>query len=353
VIANLHDLLRAKRQELIDRWSQRIQSSLTAEPLARGELVDQMPFFIDDLIAALHPVAAPLPGASPSAEEHGGQRLRLGFDAGEVIREYGILQSCIYDMAKKEGLVLCNADCELLSTSVNAGTAAAISQFVHERDAELQRQSAEHMGFIAHELRNPLGSARMAFALLGEKGALQEERSAQVLDRSLRRVSELIDNALTHSWLESGAPPRLEAIGLSNLLTEVANEAALEARARGIEIVTAAEAVIFQADIRLLRSSVSNLLRNALKFSRANSTVVLRGRRHDGGVAIEVQDACGGLPPGKAEELFAPFAQQGADRSGFGLGLAIARQAVEAHHGTVRVQNRPSEGCTFIIELPG
>ncbi|HEX9102683.1 MAG TPA: HAMP domain-containing sensor histidine kinase, partial [Polyangia bacterium] len=67
---------------------------------------------------------------------------------------------------------------------------------------------------------------------------------------------------------------------------------------------------------------------------------------------IEVQDQCGGLPPGKTEELFSPFVQKGADRSGFGLGLAIARQAAESHHGTVKVANLPGVGCVFTIDLP-
>jgi len=69
-------------------------------------------------------------------------------------------------------------------------------------------------------------------------------------------------------------------------------------------------------------------------------------------IIIHVHDACGGLPAGQAEKLFAPFIQEGTDRSGFGLGLSIARQAVVAHGGTMRVLSSPGEGCTFTIELP-
>ncbi len=72
----------------------------------------------------------------------------------------------------------------------------------------------------------------------------------------------------------------------------------------------------------------------------------------DGRICIEVADACGGLPPGRADELFTPMIQRGEDRSGFGLGLAIALQAAEAHHGTIRVRDLPGHGCVFVLDLP-
>jgi signal transduction histidine kinase len=58
------------------------------------------------------------------------------------------------------------------------------------------------------------------------------------------------------------------------------------------------------------------------------------------------------VPPGKAEELFAPLVQRGENRSGFGLGLSIALQAAEAHNGTIKVRDVPGTGCTFVLDLP-
>ncbi len=93
-----------------------------------------------------------------------------------------------------------------------------------------------------------------------------------------------------------------------------------------------------------------NLLVNAMKFSPEGATITLRAPAGDQGVTIQVQDQCGGLPSGK--DLFAPFVQAGADRTGFGLGLAIARQAAEAHGGTLRAHDVPGTGCTFELSLP-
>ena len=64
-------------------------------------------------------------------------------------------------------------------------------------------------------------------------------------------------------------------------------------------------------------------------------------------VVIEVEDSCGGLPRGSAERMFLPFVQVGEDKSGYGLGLAIARQAVEAHGGSLSAHDHPGEGCTM------
>ena len=105
-------------------------------------------------------------------------------------------------------------------------------------------------------------------------------------------------------------------------------------------------------DPRLIRSALGNLLRNAVKYTRSGTMVELRGRIRNGHAEIEVEDRCGGLEPGKVEEAFSPFVRLNTGENGFGLGLAIAKQAVDAHGGSIRVQNLPSKGCIFVLELP-
>ena len=69
-------------------------------------------------------------------------------------------------------------------------------------------------------------------------------------------------------------------------------------------------------------------------------------------ILIDVEDSCGGLPPGDFEEMFMPFTQGGSDRSGLGLGLSICRRSVEANNGLLRVRDVPGSGCNFTIDLP-
>ena len=80
--------------------------------------------------------------------------------------------------------------------------------------------------------------------------------------------------------------------------------------------------------------------------------MVLRARAERGRLLIETEDECGGIPPSKGD-LFQVFGdRRGGDRSGLGLGLSIARKAVRAHGGEIRIRNLPGKGCVFTIEVP-
>jgi signal transduction histidine kinase len=106
------------------------------------------------------------------------------------------------------------------------------------------------------------------------------------------------------------------------------------------------------ADRALLISAVTNLLQNAFKFTVAHSEVSLHAYGVADRVRIDVEDHCGGLPPGIADSMFLPFTQGSADKSGLGLGLSIARRVVEANQGTLTVHDRPGSGCVFTVDLP-
>ena len=241
----------------------------------------------------------------------------------------------------------------MISRWLNGGIANAVSQYVNDRDTELQRQAAEHLGFIAHEIRNPLSSVSMAFRLLRKGPLAQGGRAVDLFERNLRRTVDVIDNALHHAALNMGVAPQLETLSLETLLKEVELDWSAEAEAKGIRVeVDALDGLTIQADPRLLNSALSNLLQNALKFSEPNSTIRMRVKRNETQVLIEVEDACGGLPPGQAEDLFKPLVQRGKDHSGFGLGLSISQQAAQAHRGALTVRDLPGRGCIFTLQLP-
>ena len=96
---------------------------------------------------------------------------------------------------------------------------------------------------------------------------------------------------------------------------------------------------------------MGNLLQNAFKFTHHGSEVSLHAYANADRILIDISDCCGGLPPG-AESMFLPFTQQGGDRSGLGLGLAICQRSVEANNGVIRVRDLPGHGCVFTIDLP-
>ena len=99
---------------------------------------------------------------------------------------------------------------------------------------------------------------------------------------------------------------------------------------------------------------MANLLQNAFKFTRQGTEVRLTAYASGTRVLIDVIDHCGGLPPGSPEKLFVPFFQHRPSKPnlGLGLGLAMARRAIEADAGTLTVRDAPGLGCVFTISLP-
>ena len=128
----------------------------------------------------------------------------------------------------------------------------------------------------------------------------------------------------------------------------------MEAKDRGLTLTIspADKGLAVEADRQMIASAVANLLQNAFKFTRPRGHVSLTAHAVAERVVIEIEDECGGLPPGKTEELFQPFEQRSGDRTGLGLGLSISRRGVEANGGKLRVRNLPGTGCIFTIDLP-
>jgi signal transduction histidine kinase len=355
----LHDVLTAKRGEVMARWKEQVRGTLAPESMPHFELVDHLPEFLDEIVVALRFDAGlssrqPPEEESPTAAGHGQQRLRLGFSLDSVVREYGALRDAIVATAQEAGEPITLREMEVAFSAIISGIAVAVSEYAHQRDAELARQANEHFAFIAHELRNPLSAAILAFRQLKTKGQLPSEgRTVVALERGLQHTNELIEQTLQIARVASGIELRREPTTLGFIFDEVELGSIAEAESKNIELRRVLERdEPIHVDVRLVRSAVGNLLRNAIKCTPAGREVELRGSIDNGRVVIEVEDRCGGLEPGKVEQAFAPFVRLDTRQSGFGLGLAIAKQAVDAHAGTIRVQNLPGKGCIFILELP-
>jgi signal transduction histidine kinase len=117
-------------------------------------------------------------------------------------------------------------------------------------------------------------------------------------------------------------------------------------------VIPVDDGVAIEADRQVLAAAVRNLLQNAFKFTRPRTTVTLRVCAPAERVLIEIQDECGGLPGENLDELFRPFEQRSADRTGLGLGLALSRAGIEANSGRIYARNLPGRGCVFAVDLP-
>jgi signal transduction histidine kinase len=140
--------------------------------------------------------------------------------------------------------------------------------------------------------------------------------------------------------------------GFIEELTSAARAARINAKGITFTVMPVEDGVAIEADRQVLASVVTNILQNAFKFTRPRTKVTLRAGASAERVLIEIQDECGGLPSGDANELFRPFEQRSTNRTGLGLGLAFSRSAVEANHGRIYARNLPDSGCIFTIDLP-
>jgi hypothetical protein len=159
-------------------------------------------------------------------------------------------------------------------------------------------------------------------------------------------MHNLINRSLTDVRTMAELPARRQMIAVADFIAEVHLSASLEAEVREcafiVDPVDASLGICVDRD--LLLSALGNLLQNAFKFTRCHTRVVLKAFAAGDRVLIEVEDSCGGLPAGDVEQMFQPFTQNGHDKSGVGLGLAICRRSVEANGGTLGVRDVPDSG---------
>jgi signal transduction histidine kinase len=348
---NLGEMLAAKKDRVLQRWTETVRGGIDPAATPRLEIIDHLPSFLDEVARAL--CKGKCVETSEIAAEHGVQRFALGFSLDAVVREYGALYDAIVEEAAAAAVATTTEERDALTGCVITGIADAVSEYQRQRDAEQQRQANEHFAFVAHELRNPLGSALTALSLLLSRGKISDKRLADILHRSLRRMSDLIEASLRVARLGNSIAIQPTKVMLRRLLVDVEASASAEAEAKGVELRVDVEGDLeLFVDTRLVHSALTNLVRNAVKFTHEGGSVQIRAKRERSCLLIEVEDRCGGLPPGAAEKAFVPFAQMGSDRTGFGLGLPIAKQAADAHGGTIRIQNLPGKGCIFALELP-
>lgn len=345
---HLSDFIEAHKSEVIERWKQGVVRRLST-PLEESQLVNDLPEFIDEVVHLLQTPTETWEHMDGAAS-HGQQRVRVGLDIGGLTEEMALVGECILALANEAGHTFSSAQiCRLLRV-MSKGTSTSVRAYAAKRDEQLSAQAAQHFSFIAHEIRNPLGTARLACQLLADEGA--PEKHLRRLERALEQLSDLVDNSLVRARLEGEPELRLQTVSARDLLDDACGDLGAHIERRGQSLRIEADAFELDVDRKVMVSALSNLVRNAVKFSRNEGCIVVRARQEDERALFEIQDECGGMPEELPAKLFAPFVQAGNDRTGFGLGLMIVKQAVEAHRGSIRVANMPPTGCCFIVDIP-
>lgn len=317
---------------------------------ARPAPVAGLESFVDQLIANLATgEAGTLVALGRTAGLHGGELRANGYSRSQVVHEYGNVCQAVTQLAIEAAQPVTLHEFQALNRCIDDAIASAVG----EADEDAAAPGAESIyPALIHEIRNHLNTANLAFALLG-KGEGAQDVPLKVLERSLAGLRQLVEVSLLNVRISNGLQPRVEDIMVAPLVEELAAAARLAASAQRCKFVSSAvdAELCVRADRRLLHSAVWNLLQNAFKFTRLGTTVSLEAFRRGDGVWLAVTDQCGGLPARSEKSLFTVYEQRSNDRSGLGIGLAIARRALEACGGTLDVQDAPGAGCTFAVRM--
>ena len=210
---------------------------------------------------------------------------------------------------------------------------------------------------VSHELRSPLARLQAAIGLARQQPE-KLEASLDRIERESGRLDELVGELLTLSRLEAGTSGAAdEDIDLVELVAGIVDDARFEAEATGRQVRFSGESeAIVRIRAELLHRAFENVIRNAVKYTREGTAVEVQVERRfaPDRLIVTVDDWGPGAPDSDLQAVFEPFFRAGAGvkTAGFGLGLAIARRAVEAHGGSIRALNRPDGGLRVEIVLP-
>jgi signal transduction histidine kinase len=374
-MAMLHKFLSANRIELERRCRDKVleRPSRAAD---KRQLEQGIPMFLDQLIRALraeseHSAAKGLAitGSAigdpddhselgASAAVHGGDLLTLGYSINQVVHDYGDLCQAIADLSIELGQDFEVSEFRTLNRCLDNGIADAVTAFSQQRDLVIADEQAlatnERLGFFAHELRNQLNTATLAVSAIKSGAMGMSGATGAVLDRSLVGLRSLIDRSLTEVRIGAGMTLQRSVFVLADFIGEVKYSASLEAELLDVQFTVESipRVLTLDADKDLLFSALGNLLQNAFKFSGKKGAVALGVDASADRVRIKVKDSGPGLSDKAMHDMFLPFTQSGANKTGLGLGLSIARRSVEANGGLLTVDCKLGQGCVFTIDLP-
>lgn len=233
----------------------------------------------------------------------------------------------------------------------------------NERLQELDRLKTALVSNASHELRTPLTSIKVHVMNLldGVSGSLGEDQRDSLgrIQGNVERLRTLIDDLLDLSLLHTGrAEVRHDPVGLNQLIHEVVDSLRyfLELKEMSITITLSSDLQDIPADREKLRRIFTNVIHNAIKFTAPGGRILIEALQDaNDSVTISVQDSGSGIAPEELEKIFLPFFRSSNNASqirGSGLGLSIAQELVQLHHGALWVESTVGKGSYFFIKLP-
>ncbi len=251
---------------------------------------------------------------------------------------------------------------ELAALATELQQTSARLAAAQQQAATLERSRRELVAWVSHDLRTPLAGIRAMVEAL-EDGIVDDADTVARYHRTMRREADrlagLVNDLFELSRIQSGSLAlRFQAVPFEELIADAVSGTALAAAAKGIEVRSQIrQPSLVELSTPEMARVVRNLLDNAIRHTAPGGTVIVDAGLDDGGTSalVSVLDACGGIPEHDLDLVFDMAYRGDAARTpgegGGGLGLAVARGLVEAHHGEITVHNE-GPGCRFLVRLP-
>jgi two-component system, NarL family, sensor histidine kinase BarA len=353
----LADMIERRAHEVVARWLEQVRADAADTSVPLTELADGIHDYLTRLAELLRGGdSLDHLGASAwddVAREHAITRVRLGFDITQLFHEIGTLQRITIRVLREQG-ALDDRQADRLRDLIDAAMKSSLKSYIDYRDYLTRKTEAEHIGFLTHELKNPLNAVFMAAERLRQLDLpAAQQRLCDIIERNLGRVRRMIDDVLLTERLQIGeVENRPVEVTLGQLIgdaLEVFNRAAEE---KAIRLVTSFDpALTLRADPTLTSSAIENLIDNAIRYTDVG--VVTFAVEDDAeSVVFHVRDTCNGLSPEELRVIFEPFKRVHSRKPGTGRGLAIARRAIETQGGTIHAESSADAGCHFWFVLP-
>ena len=227
--------------------------------------------------------------------------------------------------------------------------------------AELRNQIQSERNLlsgVSHELRSPIARMRLALTLARTSDREEREEMLERIEQDTIQLDAMLERILTVARLESGQQKaKFQQLSLNDVVDNVLHDARFEAAGSDTTInYSGTSDILLAGDSNLLRSAIENVVRNAIFYSGRDGKIDLQLRRENGSAVFSVRDNGPGVPEQALPLLFKPFYRvddaRGISTGGMGLGLAIVRNAIALHGGTVTAKNVLPHGLEVELRIP-